>query len=275
MKVAFLGPPGTYTEEALTKVFDPEKNEFVPFTSVTDVIQAVESRSCAKGIVPIENSIEGSVTETLDYMAFNSNVLIEKEIVIKIHHHLLGLSNAVAKDIKTIISHPQAFAQCRETVKKMFGEIHIEPALSTADAVKIVSEKKDPLLAAIGNAFAARLYNLDFLIKDIADFKDNQTRFVIIGEAKAPKTGYDKTSIVCFMGDDRPGGLLEILQEFSFRYINLTKIVSRPTKKKFGDYCFFIDMEGHIEDQNIKSAINCLKCKLPKLKFLGSYRRSI
>lgn len=274
MKIAFLGPQGTYTEEALAKVFSPKEHEFVPYPTVSDVIEAVDAGEVEKGIVPIENSIEGSVSETLDHLAFDSEVLIEREILLTIHHHLIGIKGTVASEIKSIISHPQAYAQCRKTLKKIFKEVKVEPAFSTAEAVKSVSEKASPTVAAIGNAFAAGIYGLEVLIKDISDYPENTTRFVIIGKEVGKRTGYDKTSIICFIGDDRPGKLLEILQEFSYRYINLTKITSRPTKKKFGEYLFFIDMEGHIEDEHVKSALACLKCKLPLVKFLGSYRRS-
>lgn len=275
MKIAFLGPPGTYTEEALTKAYDPGSEEFIPYPTVVDVIRAVENGECDKGIVPIENSIEGSVTETLDYMAFNGDVLIEREVLLEVKHHLIGVPGAVVKDIRKVVSHPQASAQCRNSLRATFGEIEIIPALSTADAVRKVAELKDREVAAIGNSFAARLYNLEILIKDISDYEDNLTRFVILGKEKSPKTGYDKTSIVCFIAEDRPGGLLEILQEFSYRYINLTKIVSRPTKERFGSYCFFIDMEGHIDDEVIQAALKCLTCKTARLKVLGSYPRSV
>lgn len=275
MKIAYLGPPGTYTEEALSKVYRPEEHELLPYQTVSDVFRAVEAGEADKGIVPIENSIEGSVSETLDYLAFESNAIIEKEVTIDIHHHLIGLPGAAASDIKRVVSHPQALAQCRKTLAKLIRSFTTEPAFSTADAVKAVRDYNDPSIAAIGNSFAAELYELDILVKDISDYDRNQTRFVIIGKEPAPKTGYDKTSIVCFIGDDRPGMLLEILQEFSYRYINLTKIASRPTKQRFGEYCFFIDMEGHLEDDNIQSAIKCLSCKLPVVKILGSYRRSV
>lgn len=275
MKIGYLGPQGTYTEEALIKVYSPEEHEFVSFTTVSDVIEAVDRGEVDKGIVPIENSIEGSVSETLDHLAFDAEVLIEREILLPIHHHLIGHKEATAADIKKIISHPQAFAQCRKSLRRLFREFELEPAFSTADAVRVVAALKDKSVAAIGNAFAARIYGLEVLVKDISDYEDNTTRFIVIGKEGQPPTGYDKTSIICFIGDDRPGKLLEILQEFSYRYINLTKITSRPTKKKFGEYLFFIDMEGHIEESHIKAALACLKCKLPKVKFLGSYRRSL
>lgn len=275
MKIAFLGPPGTYTEEALTKVYDPQKEKFIAYPTVVDVIKAVEEGECDKGIVPIENSVEGSVTETLDYMAFNGEVLIEREVILEVKHHLIGVPGSVVRDVKKVVSHPQASAQCRNTLRSLFGEIEIIPALSTADAVKKVAEINSKEVAAIGNSFAAKLYNLEILVIDISDYEDNLTRFVIIGKEKSPKTGYDKTSIVCFIAEDRPGGLLEILQEFSYRYINLTKIASRPTKERFGSYCFFIDMEGHIDDEVIQAALKCLACKTAKLKVLGSYPRSV
>jgi prephenate dehydratase len=275
MRIGYLGPQGTYTEEALTKIYLPEEHDFVSFTTVSDVIEAVDNSLVDKGIVPIENSIEGSVSETLDHLAFDSGVLIEREVLLPIHHHLIGLKDATVTDIKKIISHPQAYAQCRKSLRKLLRDFEVEPAFSTADAVRTVASLNDRSVAAIGNAFAASIYSLEVLARDISDFEENTTRFIVIGKELQPPTGYDKTSIICFIGDDRPGKLLEILQEFSYRYINLTKITSRPTKKKFGEYLFFIDMEGHIEEDHIKAALNCLQCKLPKVKFLGSYRRSL
>jgi prephenate dehydratase len=276
MKLAFLGPAGTYTEEALAKRFDPAAHELVACQTVSDVFAAVESGEADKGIVPIENSIEGAVTETLDHLAFEAEAVIEQEVLLEIHHHLVGLPGAIVRDIQTVISHPQASAQCRRFLRNTFGSgITILPAFSTADAAARVAEAKDPSVAAIANRLAASLYGLDILIKDISDYEDNTTRFVIIGKSVPQRTGYDKTSIVCFIAEDRPGSLLEILQEFSYRSINLTKIASRPTKKKFGDYCFFIDFEGHIEDPIVQSALKCLACKLPRVKILGSYPRSL
>ncbi|MDP3013064.1 MAG: prephenate dehydratase, partial [Candidatus Subteraquimicrobiales bacterium] len=178
------------------------------------------------------------------------------------------------KDIKMIISHPQATAQCRRYLAQKLSGVVIEAANSTAEAVRKVSLQKDKGIAAIGTRLAAELYGLEIVASNIEDFKDNLTRFVLVGRKATKRTGKDKTSIVCFIYADRPGSLLQILQEFAYRHINLTKIQSRPTKKALGEYCFWIDMEGHIEDEAVASAIKCLKCKTREVKMLGSYPKA-
>ena len=270
MKVGFLGPRGTYTEEALHKLLKIEDHNLMPYGAEADVLRAVERGEVAQGMVPIENSIEGSVNATLDVLAFDVNLFIQREIVIPIHHNLVVRPGTKAEDIRTVISHPQALAQCRSYLTEKLPQAKTEFASSTAGAVKLISEQNGAL-AAIGPKLAAEMYGLDILDEGIADFEENQTRFVLVGKEPAPRTGNDKTSIVCFIFEDRPGSLLQILQEFAFRYVNLTKIQSRPTRKALGDYCFFIDMLGHIDDEVIESALKCLKCKIRSIKVLGSY----
>jgi prephenate dehydratase len=270
MKIGFLGPRGTYTEEALQKLLNIDDHNLVPYGAEADVLRAVERGEVARGMVPIENSIEGSVNATLDVLAFDVNLFIQREIVIPIHHNLVVRPGTKAEDIRTVISHPQALAQCRSYLTEKLPQAKTEFASSTAGAVKLVSEQNGAL-AAIGPKLAAEMYGLDLLDEGIADFEENQTRFVLVGREPAPRTGNDKTSIVCFIFEDRPGSLLQILQEFAFRYVNLTKIQSRPTRKALGDYCFFIDMLGHIDDEVIESALKCLKCKIRSIKVLGSY----
>lgn len=269
-KIGFLGPWGTYTQEALLKLLPVSEEDLVPYTTEADVIKAVEKGQVEKGMVPIENSIEGSVNATLDVLAFETNLFIEKEIVIPINHSLMARPGMKLKDITTVISHPQSLAQRRSYLSEKLPWAKLEVASSNAGAAKIVSETSGKL-AAIGPSLAAEIYGLDILDTGIEDFGDNQTRFVLVGKEPARKTGRDKTSIVCFIYEDRPGSLLLILQEFAYRYINLTKIQSRPTKKALGDYCFFIDFEGHIEDEVIASTIRCLRCKVREVKILGSY----
>ncbi len=269
-KIGFLGPWGTYTQEALVKLLPVSEEDLIPYTTEADVIKAVERGEVAKGMVAIENSIEGSVNATLDVLAFETNLFIEKEIIIPIHHCLMARPGVKLEEITTVISHPQALAQCRSYISKKLPRASLEIASSNADAAKTVSEKSGKF-AAIGPSLAAEIYGLDILDAGIADFEDNQTRFVLVGKEPAPRTGHDKTSIVCFIFEDRPGSLLQILQEFAYRYINLTKIQSRPTKKALGDYCFFIDIEGHVDDEIIASALKCLRCKVRDVKVLGSY----
>ncbi len=272
--IGFLGPPGTFTEEALRSTTDVENMELVPFASIQEVIAAVERHDADTGIVAIENSIEGSVNTTLDMLAFEANLLIAKESICAVSHSLIGLSGAKKDQAKNIISHPQATAQCRGYIMREFPGINIEAANSTAEAVKIVADRGGKETLAIGTTLAAKLYGLRVMEKKIQDFADNETRFVVVGHEMSPRTGHDKTSIVCFIHEDRPGTLLQILQEFAFRSINLTKIQSRPTRKALGEYCFFLDVEGHIEDTNVSEALKCLKCKIRQVKVLGSYKRA-
>jgi len=269
-KIGFLGPRGTYTEEALRKLLSVDEEDLVPYPTEADVIKAVERGEVAKGMVPIENSIEGSVNATLDVLAFDVNLFIEREIVIPISHNLVARPGVKLEDVTTVISHPQALAQCRGYITDKLASADIELASSTAGAVKLVSEQNGTL-AAIGPRLAAQMYGLEILDEGIEDFEENQTRFVLVGKESAPRTGNDKTSIVCFIFEDRPGSLLQILQEFAYRYVNLTKIQSRPTRKALGDYCFFIDLIGHMEDEVVVSVLKCLKCKIRDIKVLGSY----
>jgi prephenate dehydratase len=269
-KIGFLGPWGTYTEEALLKLLPVTQENLVPYPTEADVIRAVDKGEVEKGMVPIENSIEGSVRVTLDVLAFETNLFIEKEIIIPINHSLMAKPGVKLEDITVVISHPQSIAQCRRYLSERLPNADVELAGSNAGAAKLVSEQGGTL-AAIGPHLAAELYGLEVLDSGIQDFEENQTRFVLIGKELAPRTGHDKTSIVCFIHEDRPGSLLQILQEFSYRYMNLTKIQSRPTKKALGDYCFFIDFEGHVEDEIPASALKCLRCKVRDVKVLGSY----
>ncbi len=273
-KIGFLGPPGTFTEEALIAAVGPDKYKLVPLASIQEVVAAVERQDVDKGIVPIENSIEGSVNATLDMLAFEANLLIEQEIVKPVDNNLIGRRGTKPDQVRTIISHPQAAAQCRGYIAREFPGAAVEAANSTAEAVKIVAERGDHQAVAVGTTLAAKLYGLSVLERKIQDFPDNQTRFVIVGRQMPKRSGYDKTSIVCFIFENRPGSLLQILQEFAYRSINLTKIQSRPTRKALGDYCFFLDMEGHVEDENVAEALKCLRCKIRQAKLLGSYPRA-
>ena len=269
--IAFLGPRGTFSEEAILSALNITEKELVSYPSSTDVIKAVNEKKVVSGIVPLENSIEGSVNVTLDTLAFDVDLMIEKEIITAVHHNLIVNNDAEITDIKTVYSHPQASAQCRKYIKSNLSNAQVLAANSTAEAVKQAGKSKET--GAIGTLLAAKLYNMKVLEENIEDFEDNKTRFALVGQRKAQQTGNDKTSIACFIEKDRPGSLLEILQEFADRSINLTKIQSRTTRKAIGDYYFWIDMEGHIKDKEAGDAIEVLKGKLKTVKFLGSYPR--
>jgi prephenate dehydratase len=271
IKIAFLGPEGTFTEEALIKYVKGLKvYEKMPISTIQEVIKSVDRGEAWQGVVPIENSIEGSVNITQDILTFESDAKIIGEITILIKHHLIGKKGTKIKNIKKILSHPHATAQCRIFLSGKCAGCEIIAANSTAEAVKkLLSSENDT--AAIGTKIAAGIYDLEILSSDIEDNKENKTRFVIIGTIIPPRTGNDKTSIVCFLKKDKPGSLFNILKEFADRNINLTRLESRPAKKDLGDYVFMIDMEGHIHDKTIYEAIESLRNKVYLVKILGSY----
>ncbi len=273
MKIGYLGPQGTFAEEAGLAAFNFKEADLIPFASVAEVITAVEAGSISDGIVPIENSIEGSFNVTLDMLAFETNIFIEREVIVPIKQNLLAKPGVSLADVTAVVSQPHAIAQCRQFLAANLPNAAMEAANSTAEAAKIVSEE-DGHRAAIGTALAAKLYGLDVLAEDIEDYKQNQTRFVMLGKNKVARTGNDKTTIVIMPHEDRPGILLQILQEFAFRFINLSKIESRPSKRALGEYIFFVDMDGHIEDKVIADAFKCLGCRFTDVKFLGSYPKA-
>lgn len=271
--VAFLGPSGTWAQEALLTNTTYSDDDTIAYPSVYDVVAAVAAGDAESGIVPMENSIEGSVSATLDVLAFeNDNVFIAREVVHPVSHRLIARTKLGMDDIEKIISHPHAHAQCRRYLRANLPQAEVVAANSTAEAVRIVSESQEKW-AAIGSSIAAKSYGCAVLADEIEDYPDNRTRFVLLSTSEADQEleGPYKTSIVCTIAHDQPGSLLQILQEFAHRYVNLTKIESRPSKKGLGDYVFFIDMEGRKEDPAISSAIKCLECKLASVKLLGSY----
>jgi len=270
-RVAYFGPAGTFTEEALLTQADLAAATRAPYPSVPEVIAAVERGDADGGVVPIENMIEGSVSVTLDTLAFDSELLIQREIDLPVSLNLCARPGIALADVRSVVSFPHALAQCRGWLGKKLPNAEQRASHSTSDAAREVSKSKRTDTAAICNALAAGLYGLEVLATDIEDHPENQTRFVLVGRGVPAPSGHDKSSIVCFQRDDRPGSLLAILQEFAARAINLTKLESRPTKRGLGDYCFFIDCEGHIADEVIADAFRNLVAKQSEVKFLGSY----
>jgi len=276
--LGFLGPRGTFTEVALRATVDeigPEgkARRFVPFADVHDTIEAVANGEVDCAIVPIENSIEGSVSATVDILAHEiDNLQIVREVRIPVRHQLLARPGVRLEDITRVISHPHANAQCRNWLRKNLPGREVEAANSTAEAVERVARTDQPW-AAIGNELAGEQYGCVILAPDIEDHKDNETRFVFLARQRERQDWFEpyKTSVVCEIIKDQPGALLLILQEFAFRRINLTKIESRPSKRRLGDYIFLVDMEGKIDDGPVADALRCLDCKLPRLTVLGSY----
>ncbi len=271
MRVAYFGPAGTFTEEALLTQPDLAAGDRSPSAAVPEVIASVERGDADSGVVPIENMIEGSVSVTLDTLAFDSDLLIQREIDLPVSLNLCVKPGTTLADIRTVVSFPHAIAQCRSWLAQKLPAADTRASHSTSDAALEVSKSTRADLAAICNALAAEIYGLEIAASDIEDHPENETRFVLLGRGVPAPTGHDKTSIVCFQREDQPGSLLQILQEFAAHAINLTKLESRPTKRGLGDYCFFIDCEGHISDEVLADALRNLMAKQGKVKFLGSY----
>lgn len=269
-RIAYLGPPGTFTEEAAL-VYD-SKAQLIPFPSIPAVATAVASGMAEEGVVAIENSLEGSVTDTLDLLIHDSVLLINRELVLPIEHQLLAKPGTEASQVKVIFSHPQALAQCRQFVERVFPRADAVAALSTAAAVEEMMASSQPS-AAIGTARAAEIYGAETLAKGIQDQASNVTRFVVLAKEDHPPTGDDKTSFCFSFADDRPGVLVEVLQEFANRKINLAKVESRPSKEVLGKYIFLTDLEGHRDDPQVREALGRVKDKTSLFKVFGSYPR--
>jgi prephenate dehydratase len=271
--VGFLGPFGTFTEQAVRSQADLNLGELVAFRSVPDVLDAVESGDLDFGVVPIENSIEGTVNFTQDALSFDYELLIQREVVLNIEHCLMAMPGTSLAEITTVLSIPVATAQCHRYLRENVGNAEIHAANSTADAAKTVASNAVAEVAAIAPRNAAALYGLNILATDIADHEGNQTRFVVVGKSGIPApTGHDITGIVVFQRADEPGSLISILQEFAARRVNITNLLSRPTKEGgLGDYCFVMYLEGHIADELVADALRALHAKQGGVKFLGSY----
>ncbi len=265
LKVAYFGPVATFTHLAAMRYFGSSAS-FIPVEGIKDVFESVYSGQAEFGVVPVENSNEGVVSYTLD-MFMDFDLKISGEIMLKISHNLLSRSGDRSK-IRKIYSHPQPTAQCRKWLERNMTGIPILESTSTAKAAEMASREDEA--AAIASEVAAKIYDLHFVERHIEDFKDNVTRFLIISWEPSKRTGRDKTSIM-FSTKDRPGALFTILEPFKQAKINLTKIESRPSKRKAWEYIFFVDMEGHVGDRKVLKAIEEVKEGCLYLKVLGSY----
>jgi len=270
--VAFFGPAGTFTEEALLTQPDLAAAALSPRGSIGEVLDAVASGGVDLGFVPLENAIEGTVNETMDGLVFGYDLLIEREVVLDIHLQLMAPGGSSISDVTRVYSFPHALAQCRSFLTETLSSPTTVASTSTADAARLVGESGARGDAAIAPRLAASLYGLSIIADDIEDHPENQTRFVALTRDQIPApTGHDHTSIVCFQDADRPGSLYGILGQFAARDINLTNLQSRPTKRGLGEYCFIIDLEGHLSDQVISDCLRDLRAHLANVKFLGSY----
>lgn len=277
-QIGYLGPEGTFSQEAgkiyIKKISRDAACRFstlVPFPTIHDILFAVDREDIEEGIVPVENSIEGTIGVVQDMLVKEVDLKIKDEIILPVHHSLIAKKVIDFKAVTEVISHPQPIEQCRAWIRKNMSHAKIMMSSSTADAAKQVSLSSKGTMCAIGSKGLAKLYGLKVLKKDITDYSDNMTRFVVLAKTDHKKTGRDKTSIVFSAIADRPGGLYNILGEFASRNINLTKIESRPSKKALGDYFFFVDMAGHRKDALVAEAISGLMNKVAFLKILGSY----
>ena len=268
---AYLGPQGTFSHEAMRKFAERESGPFEELEcgSIEEVFEMVDRGRATYGVAPIENALEGAVTSTLDTLSFNSNAEIVAETIIDIHHCLVAAPGTKATDIRRIISHPQPVGQCRRYLQMNYPGIEVMPASSTADSVRAALAEPDA--AGIASRFAAEVYGGEIIDENIEDHFGNQTRFILVGHDKVARTGNDKTTLALFMQQDRSGVLNMILGEFAFAGINMTYVQSRPLKRALGEYMFFVDVEGHVDDAPLRTALDCLRMKLREVRVLGSY----
>jgi len=269
LKVAFQGEIGAYSEIAVYEHFTSDI-QTIPCKSFSDVFKSVEAGNVDYGVVPIENSIEGSVNQVYD-LFLECDLKVCGEIILKIEHCLLANQNANLNSIKVVYSHPQALAQCSDFLERLGCEII--PTYDTAGGAKIIKERGTNDVAAIASERAAEIYGMKILARDISNTPDNYTRFLVISTEDSPSTGNDKTSII-FSLKHVPGSLYKALEEFALREINLTKIESRPTKHRPWEYNFYLDFEGHRNDPKCMEALKGLEKKATFIKILGSYPKA-
>jgi prephenate dehydratase len=274
VRVSYLGPRGTFTEDALLAAVGEDAVEGIPAASVYDAIVAVQSGGADRALVPFENSIEGAVSATLDTLAFDADgVTLVGEHDLPIRHCLIARRELPLEEIEVVISHPQANAQCARFIRENLPQAEVRGASSTADAVRTVSEADEPW-AALGAEAAARLYGAAVLRQGVEDEADNVTRFIWVApEGTTPSgPGPWRTSLVFSeLGADRPGALVEALQVFSDREVNLTRIESRPLRRGLGRYQFFLDIEGAAEEEPLTGAIEALRGHAESVRVLGSW----
>jgi prephenate dehydratase len=273
VRYGYLGPAGTFTEAALQMI--SADDEHVAFATVGAALAAVRAGEVDGAIVPMENSIEGSVNATLDEMAVGRPLVIAREVVLPVTFALLARPGTTLAAVRRLTTHPHAEAQCRAWVTATLPDTRVVPAASTAAAAATVADAASGFDAAIAAPLAAQRYGLEVLADGIQD-ADAHTRFVLLvppGHPPAP-TGADKTTLVAFMKQDRTGALLEILEQFATRGVNLTRIESRPVGAGLGNYCFSIDCEGHVADARVGEALMGLHRVCADVRFLGSYARA-
>lgn len=269
LNIAFLGPEGTFTQEAALKHFG-HSIKTTPLGAIDEVFREVESGNVQFGVVPIENSTEGVVNHTLDSF-MNSSLKICGEVELRIHHHLLSKDKDI-KSLKQVVSHQQSLAQCREWLDSHLPGLDRLAVSSNADAAQRVSKEKHS--AAIASESAAELYGLNILASNIEDDPDNTTRFLIIGRMDTKPSGNDKTTLLV-SGNNRPGTLFSLLTPLANNNINMTRIESRPSRKGAWEYVFFLDIDGHVQDENVKKTLEEFGQEAAFVKLLGSYPKAV
>lgn len=271
--LGYYGPVGTFTHQALLTL---TKEDAIPFDTVPRALDAVRTGEVEAALVPIENSVEGGVTATLDNLSAGKPLRILREVLLPVRFVLAVRPGTTRADIKRVLTHPHAHAQTRGWIERNLPEASVTEGGSTAAAAKEVANRDSRFDAAICARVAADLYGLDCLDEGIADNEGGVTRFVLVAKAGrlAEPTGSDKTTLVTYMHADHSGALLEILEQFAVRGVNLCRIESRPTKKAMGDYCFSIDAEGHVLEPRMAETLKGLHRTCRKVKYLGSYPRA-
>jgi prephenate dehydratase len=273
MRIAYLGPEGTFSEEAALTQARREDATLVPFSSIPALVSAVETGLTERAMLPIENSLEGSVSFTLDLLIHETDLKIRNELVVPVRNNLVVVPGTKLEQIKSVTSHPQPFGQCRRFLERCLPNVDKVAALSTAAAVSTVIQAGDSSQAAIGTLRAAELYGGEVLARDIQDNRSNVTRFFLLARHDAEPTGFDRTSFCFNVKQNIPGAVHEVLTELATSDIQMTKIESRPTKSVLGDYTFLIDVEGHRKDPIIAAALDRIRERTARVKVFGSYPR--
>lgn len=274
-RLGFFGPRGTFTEQALRSMPAAADAELIDYRTVGAALDGVRAGEVEAALVPFENSVEGSVSATLDELAYGEPLVIVDEVALRVEFALMVRPGTQLSDITMITTHPHAQAQCRAWLGAALPDAHYEPALSNAAAAIEVADPASRFQAAIGPRIAAEHYGLEVIAENIGDNHDAYTRFVLAAQHRkpAPPTGADCTTLVVFIRQDHAGALLEILTELAVRGINLTRIESRPTKRQLGDYYFSLDIQGHIAEARVQEALAGLHRICLEVRYLGSYPR--
>lgn len=269
MKIGYLGPKGTFSEEASIRYFTENDVEGIPYSTFLDIFEAIQEGEIEQGIVPIENSIEGTVNVVLDGLQLNSDLFINGEIILDIEQHLLVLDGTELEDLKEIWSHPQPLAQCRNFIRNL--QVRTKSYDSTASAALDLLKTQNKSVGVIGTSWAAKKLDLKILASNIHDFPENHTRFFVIKKGRVESNDQQKTVLLITPSEEHPGVLVNILNVFSSLNLNLTWLESRPTKKRLGEYQFFMNIDTGLNNERIEKAVSILQIYGHHVRVLGSY----